>query len=854
MEFVHLDNDDLPFDSQEIETVQQTIIKNINSHLNKTRYDGLLMLDRILPTCSKDVLSKYGLFWITNATKVVENVHSSTQDLTLACKVLGFLIELCKNIPELHKQISTRNVKQIINILSALQIDAKCGAVYYLIAVLLYHYPEVCERFQGLIQKMILLQIDSTDDNLVNASAKCYVLLSKATERSFKSSEPTFIYTRLIYNEMLLCNSLHVIMNKLFYQLLELESIDIQNQLELPYITDNIHNYNKQKQRFSNLCIYLSSMLRGYEARNIVLPQNILKVLHRGLTITPLNLKNKTSPNERMLYIILPKLHISLLTVFDALINGFAQELIPFGTKILELFQGILQWTSIDLENQITFSNSKPFKSVKIQAYKCLCSWLMNTSSLSGIETIANECISSILKDIIPERDRILLTMHQKTQQLSKRAIKRFKQSQYENSTVMNNGKDSIKSGRLDPDLCREALITLQNIFSSGTILLKEMLYKNVLNTVIPLLYNFYLNSSEQSFYKDNNKCRLELFKVLKALQMNPHITLAFPIQYCLEISHMAAHDIDVNIVQEATLALAELEKIIHPAAPTLQLPRQEKSDNEFVSESQAEEIATTNKSDKRSRTEEELSQNVDATLSASKRPKIISSKCVEIIQNRNGIELIEVNNSILNVDKSQMKQNSCKDIISISNENDRTEEKLSKDTDMDHSKISFIERQTCKLLNTITASKCTGKLPSVNTTKPIETNNSIMDVDESRANENLCEVEETENILQEQYKVHHSKKENQHNINKIINSTIENKIECELITHVNTEEKQLKENLTLYTNKTDKRIEEMSPQKYSGTEEEICVEMDDSKNQDELNISTRNSPNIFEEEPSWHN
>lgn len=68
--------------------------------------------------------------------------------------------------------------------------------------------------------------------------------------------------------------------------------------------------------------------------------------------------------------------------------------------------------------------------------------------------------------------------MHQKTPQLSKRAIKRFKQSQYENSTVLNSGKDSVKSGHLDPDLCREALITLYNIFSSGTILLKETFYK----------------------------------------------------------------------------------------------------------------------------------------------------------------------------------------------------------------------------------------------------------------------------------------------------------------------------------------------------------------------------------------
>lgn len=107
---------------------------------------------------------------------------------------------------------------------------------------------------------MILLQIDSTDDNLVNASAKCFVLFSKATERSFKLPEAAPMYTRLIYNEMLLCNSLHAIMDQLFSELIELKSINIQDQLELPYITDK--NYNKQKQRFLNLCTYLSSMLR----------------------------------------------------------------------------------------------------------------------------------------------------------------------------------------------------------------------------------------------------------------------------------------------------------------------------------------------------------------------------------------------------------------------------------------------------------------------------------------------------------------------------------------------------------------------------------------------------------------
>jgi len=111
---------------------------------------------------------------------------------------------------------------------------------------------------------MILLQIDSMQENLVNASARCYILLSKATERSFKPPPSKSIYTATTYNEVLLCNNLHAIMDELFSGLMELESVDIWDQLELPPISnkDAVQYYNGQKHRFTNLCIYLSSMLR----------------------------------------------------------------------------------------------------------------------------------------------------------------------------------------------------------------------------------------------------------------------------------------------------------------------------------------------------------------------------------------------------------------------------------------------------------------------------------------------------------------------------------------------------------------------------------------------------------------
>lgn len=55
---------------------------------------------------------------------------------------------------------------------------------------------------------------------------------------------------------------------------------------------------------------------------------------------------------------------------------------------------------------------------------------------------------------------------------MSKRAIRRFKNSQYENSSILKNKEGSTKSECLDADLCREALVVLQNVLSSGSILL----------------------------------------------------------------------------------------------------------------------------------------------------------------------------------------------------------------------------------------------------------------------------------------------------------------------------------------------------------------------------------------------
>lgn len=84
------------------------------------------------------------------------------------------------------------------------------------------------------------------------------------------------------------------------------------------------------------------------------------------------------------------------------------------------------------------------------------------------------------------------------------------------------------------------------------------------------------MSSVEQKFYKENTQCRLLLFGVLRAVQMNPHSLVPLPTQYSVEIFEMALSDSNLCITQEAKIALAELEKIVHPYAPSIELAQVE--------------------------------------------------------------------------------------------------------------------------------------------------------------------------------------------------------------------------------------------------------------------------------------
>lgn len=126
------------------------IVANINTKLEKagTRIQGLEDLSKDVSKVSKESLTKNFTHWMATVTQVLSKAQANPNDLVIVCKATGSLVEACKKVPELDKQVSITSVKQLVGILVEQYSQEKSGATLYLAIMLLYHYPESCARFQ----------------------------------------------------------------------------------------------------------------------------------------------------------------------------------------------------------------------------------------------------------------------------------------------------------------------------------------------------------------------------------------------------------------------------------------------------------------------------------------------------------------------------------------------------------------------------------------------------------------------------------------------------------------------------------------------------------------------------------
>ena len=93
-------------------------------------------------------------------------------------------------------------------------------------------------------------------------------------------------------------------------------------------------------------------------------------------------------------------------------------------------------------------------------------------------------------------------------------------------------------------------------------------------------MYEQYVKKNSISFNKVNTEQRLQLLRTLRVLITHEHVSTPSPTSYAVQIFNTAiSQDGHPEIIEEASLGLAELRHVINPTAPTLMLPTSKPSD-----------------------------------------------------------------------------------------------------------------------------------------------------------------------------------------------------------------------------------------------------------------------------------
>jgi hypothetical protein len=101
-----------------------------------------------------------------------------------------------------------------------------------------------------------------------------------------------------------------------------------------------------------------------------------------------------------------------------------------------------------------------------------------------------------------------------------------------------------------------------------------KIIFQSIRNKLVLLLYEQYVNKNSFIVSKINTEYRLQLLRILRTLQIHTHSSTPSPTSYAIQIFGIAiSQDNNPEIIEEASLGLAELRHMVYPTAPSLMLP-----------------------------------------------------------------------------------------------------------------------------------------------------------------------------------------------------------------------------------------------------------------------------------------
>lgn len=450
--------------------------------------------------------------------KLEENVNTWTYLLVQSCKLpelcsygdlifsaMALLLDKIQSDGNVSKVFASAHLSKVLECLSHNEIykhNRSTIAALHTIKKCLKYYPKGIKTKSSSIKNILVLLIDSQNDEVVYQSGECWFLLHKI--HGISDKEHMDNKTEWKDFQLSLLSNIQYIINRTI--VMPDESVNSPfmpnhfGAFTFVAVKDPFERASKAFRRIFNLIEYIKIALsKQFVFKKNICVHQILSLIQNGLN-AHVNQQN-VRINHAYLETFFPQMHIKLLELLEIVIKTCHTHLRMDFRLVLNILLEALEKTN---KSMLLESNLKEVLNMRLVVYRVISLWCSTLQEGSHCEIIADTLIKEVFDDILTRSPTTKKSVNAPYMKLSP-------------ETLFSMLKCSLSNEDYRM-LSQQAHSCLQQFLLSSGHLIKHQLLKAVHHTLLGICVQMHSQSSKEPDLWDIWDGRLEVYKSFTVL------------------------------------------------------------------------------------------------------------------------------------------------------------------------------------------------------------------------------------------------------------------------------------------------------------------------------------------------
>jgi hypothetical protein len=539
-------------DSKDVKAFCGVINASLDSE--QTRSRGLEALLVFIGQCDDNDFQEHARGWLQALLGVLKTPSSTSTDRARALQLMAAMLDRSAGLPDLSKQVSSLAPAIVAALLVRVETHGDDLALQCL-SKLLSSFPAACGASAAQIERALLAHVRPGARLGRALLCRCFALLPCLGGAGREAANHRSAWVATVNNLQALIADCT---QQVFGILPERRSRHqpVATVLRIPKCPSS-NLLTRTLFLTEQICVLvacLSELLAGpCSFEKSVSISRLVEMMADVFDVSLAQVSKSEEIECQVVSSVLPRLYASTLRLQGALLNACRQDAACCLPDLFSFCSAALNEATSSYQSGECLLE---FEEVKVEAYRCLQRMFTMFGSCCG-NLVAKDVVPLILRDIVPFRANLSLAV----KATSSRKRKKTASAALATGTVAKSSSP----------LCLEALRCVSAAFGACGSLLSAQTHKDAQAVVVGLCLEV---QREQAFARrqpySSQDCRLELFRALLALVVNPHPSWPPPLHYAVAVLAQGRLDESARVASFCADSAAACEAVTRPRSATL--------------------------------------------------------------------------------------------------------------------------------------------------------------------------------------------------------------------------------------------------------------------------------------------